>query len=269
LIDIHVHLHPERLGAAIRRWFAENSSWKLYHSPEPESVVAELRKHGVERFVFCSYAHKPGIARSINDWLVKTSESIDRFGLPLCTVHLDDPAYLDDAKRALDAGCIGMKIHEDVQSLAVDDSRFFSVYQEIESIGGFVLAHVGPIPWKAEPLSGVERVTRLKKEFPGLNLVIAHLGAPDTTTYLELMSDTPGLYLDTTMGLSNVEGLDFSLDLSLLDKHADRILFGTDFPNIPYEYVLEARKLQDGIKSKSSLLAIMDGTARKLLQRWL
>lgn len=269
MIDIHVHLHPDRLGAAIRRWFAENSSWKLYHGNAPEQVVAELRKQGVERFVFCSYAHKPGIASSINEWLVQTSQSIGRFGLPLCTVHLDDPTYLDDAKRALDAGCIGMKVHEDVQRLAVDDSRFFPVYEEIEKIGGFVLAHVGPIPWKVEPLSGIERVTHLKERFPRLNLVVAHLGAPDTVDYFRLMDKIPGLYLDTTMGLSNLEGLDFSLEMSSLAAHSNRVVFGTDFPNIPYEYDFEPNKIKAGISSRAALDAIMDGNARHLIKNWL
>ena len=28
-IDIHTHLHPERLFRAIRKWFADRSDWKL------------------------------------------------------------------------------------------------------------------------------------------------------------------------------------------------------------------------------------------------
>ncbi|MGH7682824.1 MAG: amidohydrolase family protein, partial [Vulcanimicrobiaceae bacterium] len=66
VIDVHAHLHPPRLFAAIRRWFAERSSWRLTHPTEPADVAAALRAHGVERFVFCSYAHRPGIARSLN-----------------------------------------------------------------------------------------------------------------------------------------------------------------------------------------------------------
>ena len=35
LIDVHVHLHPPRLYAAIRRWFAERTDWKIDHPTEP------------------------------------------------------------------------------------------------------------------------------------------------------------------------------------------------------------------------------------------
>ena len=48
MIDIHTHLHPPRLFAAIRRWFATNSSWDIAAQPqEPADVVAALHKEGV------------------------------------------------------------------------------------------------------------------------------------------------------------------------------------------------------------------------------
>jgi len=127
-------LHPERLALAIRRWFNENSNWNLKHPFDTEVVVDALRSNNVERFVFCSYAHKPGIPRGINEWLAQTAREIDRYGLPLFTVHLDDAFFLDDAKRAIEDGCIGLKIHEDVQSLQIDDPRFHKVFDEIDSI---------------------------------------------------------------------------------------------------------------------------------------
>ncbi len=269
MIDIHVHLHPERLGQAIRRWFAEHSSWKLYHPTAPEEVVAALKEQGVDRFVFCSYAHKPGIARDLNAWLARTARQYDRFGLPLFTVHLDDPAYLDDAKRAIADGCIGMKVHEDVQSLAIDDPRFDPVYEEISKINGFILAHIGPIPWRVIPQAGVERVRTVKEKHPGLNIVVAHMGAPDTSLYFDLFDTVPGLYIDTTMGFSNVEGLDFAIDMKKLAAHANRIVFGTDYPNIPYEYALEPNKLKHSELDTAALNAIMDGNARALLAPFL
>src|ERR1700691_2889240 len=69
MIDVHVHLHPPRLFAAIRRWFAERSPWVIEHPTDPQIVAERLRGYGVERFVFCSYAHKPGMAAELNAWL--------------------------------------------------------------------------------------------------------------------------------------------------------------------------------------------------------
>jgi hypothetical protein len=59
-IDIHTHLHPERLFRAIRKWFAERSDWKLEYPTEPELVAAFLRDHGVERFVYRTRTRRSG-----------------------------------------------------------------------------------------------------------------------------------------------------------------------------------------------------------------
>jgi uncharacterized protein len=269
VIDIHTHLHPEKLGQAIRKWFAENSTWKLYHACEPAPVATALQSHGVERFVFCSYAHKRGIARGINAWLVQTAKELGGCGLPLFTVHLDDPAYLEDAKRAIAGGCIGLKIHEDVQKLAIDDPRFSQVYSLIEKIDGLVLAHIGPIPWRAIPEAGVMRVQRVKTKHPKLKLVVAHMGAPDTDLYFDLLDTTPALYLDTTMSLSDIEGLKSDINLAKLEKHSQRILFGSDYPNIPYEYHVEPSKLKSTGLSPEALKLIMGENARHLLSPFL
>ena len=44
MIDVHTHLHPPRLTAAIRRWFAEHSTWVLRHPTEPREVARLLRE---------------------------------------------------------------------------------------------------------------------------------------------------------------------------------------------------------------------------------
>jgi len=93
MIDIHTHLHPPGLSRAIRKWFAENSTWNIRFSTEPDSVASSLKAAGVTKFVFCSYAHKPGIAKEINEWLLKTASDLDHFGVPLATVHPEDSDY--------------------------------------------------------------------------------------------------------------------------------------------------------------------------------
>ncbi len=64
---------------------------------------------GVERFVFCNYAHKPGMARSINEWLIQTATELGGFGLPLATVHPGDVDYVEYYREALQNGCVGIK----------------------------------------------------------------------------------------------------------------------------------------------------------------
>jgi uncharacterized protein len=270
MIDVHTHLHPPKLFAAIRRWFAERSSWDLSaHPTEPAAVAQELRAAGVERFVFFSYAHKPGMARELNAWLTATAAALGGFGLPLGTVHLDDPAYLEDLRLALDAGCIGIKVHEDVQGLAVDDPRFDPVYRELATRSAFLLAHVGPIPWAYPPAEGAARVERVLERHPNLGVVVAHLGTPDTARYLALMERHPHLYLDTTMAFAagSPVGRADEIDRKQIEIHADRVLYGTDFPNIPYAYSRERTGIEQLGLSEGALHAILHANAAQLIAR--
>ncbi|GAC1492175.1 MAG: amidohydrolase family protein [Vulcanimicrobiaceae bacterium] len=246
MIDLHTHLHPPKLFAAIRRWFADRSDWDLAAQPsEPHAVAAVLRAHGVERFAFCSYAHKPGIARDLNAWLVRTSHELDGYGVPLATVHLDDPAYVADAIDAFDGGCVGLKVHEDVQRLAIDDARFAPIFEEMSRRRAFVLVHVGPIPWRYDAGDGVARIARVLAAHPELRIVVAHFGAPDSLAYFDLMARYPHLYLDTTMifaaGSPMHAGDELASYARAIARRPERVVLGTDFPNIPYAYDREAR----------------------------
>ena len=269
MIDIHTHLHPPRLFAAIRRWFAANSSWDIAAQPqEPAEVAAVLRSAGVERFVFCSYAHRPGMARELNAWLVQTARTLGGYGVPLATIHPDDPTRLDDLRTALDAGCAGLKLHEDVQRVACDDERLDPIYDELAARNRFLLVHVGPIPWVYKKREGCARVKHVLERHPSLAIVVAHFGVPDTLEYFDLMPTHRNLYLDTTMVFApsspmrtNVAAVD------AIEANAERVLYGTDFPNIPHDYLAESRGLESLGLRASTLRAVLHDNAARLLKK--
>jgi len=267
MIDIHTHLHPPRLFAAIRRWFAANSSWDIAAQPqEPREVAAVLRSAGVERFVFCSYAHRPGMARELNAWLVQTARALGGYGVPLATIHPDDPTALEDLRAALEEGCAGLKLHEDVQQVACDDPRLDPVYAELAARNRFLLVHVGPIPWKYEKREGLARVEHVLTRHPDLNVVVAHFGVPDTLDYFELMSKHNGLNLDTTMVFAPSSPMYTNTNaVDAIERHPDRVLYGTDFPNIPHDYQAELRGLESLGLRASTLRAVLHDNAERLL----
>jgi predicted TIM-barrel fold metal-dependent hydrolase len=243
VIDVHTHLHPPRLFAAIRRWFAERSPWAIDHPETPSEIARVMFEHGVEEFAFCSYAHKPGIARDLNEWLARTARELGPRAHALCTVHLDDPDPLGDARAALDDGCIGMKIHEDVQQLPIDDPRFAPILALLAQREAFVLVHVGPIPWRTDTNDGPARIARVLDRHPTLRITVAHLGSPDTRRYFALGKIYPTLFTDTTMALTHPDLL-APVDAADLESAHAMILYGSDYPNVPYPYERERESIE-------------------------
>jgi predicted TIM-barrel fold metal-dependent hydrolase len=205
------------------------------------------------------------MARSLNTWLAQTSRDLGGYGLPLATIHPGDTGYVEDLRDALADGCIGLKVHEDVQRLHVDDERLVPVFAMLEP-RGFVLAHIGPTPWKTDP-SAPQRVARVLQRHPNLRFVVAHMGYPDPVPYFGLMQRHPNLYLDTTMGFAASSPMKISIDPQLLECHAERILYGTDYPNIGYGYDEELEALQAAAVSSGALRKIVRDNALGLIER--
>jgi predicted TIM-barrel fold metal-dependent hydrolase len=246
-VDTHTHLHPPRLAAAIRRWFDEHTHWNLSGPTEPAAVAAALRAAGVERFVFFSYAHRPGIARDLNRWLRDTASALPD-GIALGTVHAgdDDPAAIVE-EACGEWGLAGVKLHIQVQAFPADDPRMLPVYERLVALDRVLVIHVGTGPYPG-PTTGVAGFARVLERFPDLRAVICHMGAFETRVSLSLLDHYPNLYLDTTMAMTPASTPFTAIDPAIvrnedLLRHRDRIVFGSDFPNLPYPYEEERRGL--------------------------
>ena len=256
--DAHVHLHPPGLARAIERWFAAHD-WAAGHSFEPAAVADTLRARGVRRFCFFSYAHKAGMARELNRWLGKTAAELPET-IALGTLHPDDPDLDDVAIEATEAlGLRGFKFHHSVQRFRVDDPRLFGVYERAEAAGHVFVLHAGTMPYR-DPFTGFEPFARVMARFPRLRVCVAHMGAFQSAEFLALLERYPHLYVDTTMAMSPLATRYVGADPAAVSdaeliQHQDRILFGSDFPLIPYDYDEErrwawARAIGDDVRRK-------------------
>jgi len=194
--------------------------------------------------VYFSYAHKAGMARDINAWLHAIRPRVPA-GIPLGTIHPDDPDMLKVAEEALVGfGFHGFKFHINVQRFYPDDPRVLPVYERLLALDRFLLIHVGSAPWPNE-YDGFPRFERVMERFPALKVVVAHMGSFETRQFLELMPRCPNLYLDTTMAFAPIHDEYRKIDTRVnrisvtnddLVRHQDRIVFGSDFPILPYPY---------------------------------
>ena len=80
---------------------------------------------------------------------------------------------------------------------------------------------------------------------PDLALIIAHLGMPEVSEFLDLGEGYANVRLDTTMTFVDFWGLPVPDGIApRLAALQDKILFGTDFPNIPYAYAHQVEALE-------------------------
>jgi predicted TIM-barrel fold metal-dependent hydrolase len=271
-IDVHTHLHPAWLSAAIRRWFVGRPGWEFEYGTEPEWVARFLAEQDVERFVFFSYAHKPGLARELNAWLHETGRRLPA-GLPLGTVHPGDSDVVDVAEEALDLyGFKGFKFHINVQRFHPDDPRILPVYELLVARGAVLLIHVGSAPWPNE-YDGFPRFERVMTMFPELKVIVAHMGQFETRRHLELMERCPNMYLDTTAAMAAQSAIyreghgASAADVTDADlvRWQDRILFGSDFPNTPHAYDEERRPIWERPVPDTVHRKIFHDNAQRLL----
>jgi predicted TIM-barrel fold metal-dependent hydrolase len=242
LIDVHTHFMPERLLAAVWAYFDAagpliGRPWPIVYREDERARVAALRAFGVGTFTAMLYPHKPGMARSLNDWAADFAARTP--GCLHTATFFAEPSAGADVRRALDQGARVFKCHLQVGDFDPNDPLLDEAWSLIAAAGVPVVTHCGSGP-VAGRYTGPGPVAALLARHPRLRLVVAHLGMPEYAEFLDLAERHDSLLLDTTMAFTPfIEdgGAPFpAAELPRLRGLGDRVLLGTDFPNIPYPY---------------------------------
>jgi len=242
LIDVHTHFMPERLMAAVQAYFDAagpliGRPWPIVYREGEQERVAMLRAFGVRAFTALLYAHKPGMARSLNEWAADFAART-----PDClhtATFFAEPGAAADVRRALEAGARVFKCHLQVSDFDPNDPLLDEAWGLLADAGVPVVTHCGSGP-VAGRFTGPGPVGKLMDRYPALRLVVAHLGMPEYAEFLDLAERHGSVLLDTTLAFTPFveEGsIPFPRsELPLLRALGDRVLLGTDFPNIPHAY---------------------------------
>jgi uncharacterized protein len=270
LIDVHTHFMPERLLAAVRAYFDAagpliGRPWPIVYRQDEQARVAALRSFGVSRFTAMLYPHKPGMARSLNDWgadfAARTPDCLHT------ATFFAEPSAAGDVRRALEQGARVFKCHLQVGDFDPNDSLLDAAWGLMAEAGVPVVTHCGsgPVPGR---FTGPGPVAALLRRHPRLRLVIAHLGMPEYAEFLDLAERYPAVLLDTTMAFTPFiedAGDRFpAAELPRLRDLGDRILLGTDFPNIPYTYADALEALERPALGPAWLRAVCYDNAARL-----
>lgn len=241
LIDVHTHFMPARVLDKVWAYFDAagplvGRTWPIAYRAGEERRLEVLRGFGVRAFTSMLYPHKPGMARWLNDWAADFAARTPGC-LHTATFHAE-PSALADVRRALGQGARVFKCHLQVGGYDPNDPLLDEVWGLLADHGVPVVTHCGsgPVPG---PYTGPGPVGALLARHPRLRLVVAHLGMPEYEEFLALAERHERVMLDTTMAFTafSESAAPFPrAALARLGALRDRVLLGTDFPNIPYAY---------------------------------
>jgi uncharacterized protein len=231
IIDFHVHLFPDKIFDAIWRMFDKQYGITSIYPYYYRQCIEYLTGHDIHHIVYSNYAHKKGVAEWFNNWnkgVLNEFENLYCFA----AYHPDDENALSYAKDILSLKRVaGIKLHYMVQQFYPDDERLFPLYEMVIEKNKRLLLHVGTGPI-GNDFVGIKHFSKLLKRYPNLPANVAHMGGLEFSEFLGLLDIYPNLYFDTSFTFWPQAPWSFNLDASLLDKYQDRILYGSDFPNI-------------------------------------
>ncbi|MET9305590.1 amidohydrolase family protein [Streptomyces cellulosae] len=270
LIDVHTHFMPERVLHKVWAYFdalgplTGGIEWPITYRAEEAERAALLRAFGVRAFTSMLYPHKPGMARWLNDWAADFARRT-----PDClhtSTLFPEPGAADYVREAVENGARVFKAHVQVGAYDPSDEALDACWGLLAEAGIPVVVHCGsgPAPGKH---TGPEPVARVLASHPRLRLIVAHMGMPEYEDFLDLAERYPEVRLDTTMAFTGFSERMAPFPRRALPRLAalgDRVLLGTDFPNIPYRYAHQLDVLADLGLGDDWLRAVCHDNAARL-----
>jgi len=211
-------------------------TWPITYRTEEQHRLETLRGFGVLAFTSLVYPHKPDMAAWLNQWAAQfAAQNPDCLST---ATFFPEPGAADYVAEAIAGGTEVFKAHVQVGAYHPADPLLDDVWGAIDEADVPVIIHCGSGPTPGAH-TGPGQIRTVLDRHPGLKLIIAHLGMPEYTDFLDLCERFDGVHLDTTMAFTPFieESMPFPpAELPRLAALGDRVLFGSDFPNIPYRY---------------------------------
>lgn len=247
VIDAHVHIFPESFFSSVWKWFDQNA-WHIRYRLTSSQALAFLISHGVQHIIAFQYAHKQGIANELNKYMAAQCAEYENKVTGLATVYPGEKNAKSILQEAFASGLGGLKLHAHVQCFEMNSDDMYCLYECCQANNKPVVMHVGREPkssaYRCDPyeICGAEKLERVLQDFPNLKVCVPHLGFDEISAYQKLINEYDNLWLDTTMAIADYFPIKETVDLGLY--RPERVMYGSDFPNIPYAWDRELKILK-------------------------
>jgi predicted TIM-barrel fold metal-dependent hydrolase len=221
-----------------------------------DELVGVMDRYGVSRCnVFCldEPDRHPGF-RAGNDRTLEFAARSDGRMIPYVRLDLtEDP--IEEAKRCLDRGARGIKLHPRAQKFMLDDKRLAPVFEIAAERRVPILIHGGRgLPPIADNLA------RLIKRYPAAQLIIAHAGIADLSGLAGHFAGKAGVFFDTSVW-SAIDLLSF---FRLVPP--EQILYASDYPYgmQPQSLLISLRSARAAGLGEAQILELLAGNANRI-----
>jgi len=262
VVDAHVHLFPDGVFHAIWNWF-DLYAWPVRYKLSSPEIMDFLLSRGVRHVVGLHYAHKPGMAVALNLYMAGLCAEYPQL-TGTATVFPGENGAREILEEGFRLGLSGVKLHAHVQCFHMDSPAMHEIYEVCSAKDKPLVMHVGREPknpvfhYPVDPYMtcNAGKLERVLRDYPGLRVCVPHLGADAFTDYQKMLERYDNLWLDIAMVLADYLP---SPDIPRLSEmRQERIMYGTDFPNIPYAWDRELKKLHELSLSREVLERILD-----------
>jgi uncharacterized protein len=260
IIDIHTHAWPDAVAEKAVSSLMSRGTLKASYDGTIAGLLGKMDRSGVDVSVMLPVATKPSQVASINDWAASiATDRIVAFG----SMHPDLADAPAEVARMAALGLRGLKLHPEHQAFAPDEPRLAPVYEAAVEHDMTVLFHAGHDELH-ETLRGTpESFATVLDGFPGMRVVLAHLGGYRVWNRVAEVLVGRDVYLDTAYTLGHLPDADF---VEIVHAHgAEHVLFGSDGPwTDAAEEIAWLRRLPF---SHGVIAAILGENAERLLAR--
>lgn len=245
VIDCHVHVGAEE------HWIPEGL--ELARATTDEAGRRALEPDGPTGASIVGYLHDQGVVGAlgipcgrapVQEYVI--DEAADTDGLLRPFVQYDPRSVPDAARRfaaAIDRGAVGLKVHPASHQLPPNDRSLYPLYAVAAEAGIPVMVHVGSSVFPGAKMRHCDPmlVDEVAADFPDLDIICAHAGRGFWTEQVFFLTR---MRHNIWMELSGLPPRRLPQYFPELDKVADRLLWGSDWPSSPAIGTLTEELLQ-------------------------
>jgi uncharacterized protein len=223
-----------------------------------DELTGLLDRYGFgHAFTFCldEPDREPAFSRA-NERTLAYAERSEGTIIPFVRLDLTTTP-VEEARRCLDLGARGIKLHPRAQAFALSDERLQPIFELAVERGVPILIHGGRgLPPIAEDLEALVRRN------DGVRLIVAHAGIADMAELAGRLGGIPGVFFDTSVW-SGLDLLDLYRQIS-----PEQVLYASDYPygRQPNSLLASVRTAKLAGFDDKQLRLMLGGSARRITE---